>query len=338
MTRGLFRPGWFSPPRPGFEPLSVDEARPVKQVLARLYPGLHPGAIGRVKAFGLNSSNWRIRSDKGTFILKRAAKEKTGLAAQARWTQALSSSGFPAVSFIAASSSALVAADGDHLYCLSRFEEGSHLGASVKRWEDLLRREQELLRWCRRHAPRGAKWPRRDILTADERRVPARAGRRLGGADGAYVRRKFAELEALHRGGRDLTRGLFHIDIHPLNVLFRGDRLVLLADFDSFCVTTLEVSLGFSLFKCARELLVGLPPAAFERRVRRLERLAGDRFGRSFAELLAYGQLDLMKRLLGVVAAGSGSPWSFMLETQLLGLKEADAMRAACVKLKSDQR
>lgn len=334
----LFRRGYFSVPRPGFAGAGAKEARTVRDALARHYPGLRAGAIGRVRAFGLNSSNWKIRTNKGTVILKRASKEKTGLPSQARWTQALSSSGFPTLRFIPDARGELVARDGEHLYCVSRYEGGGHLGKSMKRWEDLLRREEALLRWCRSH-PAKPIWPRREFLTQDERAAVARLkSGRLSPPDAVYVRRKYTELLALPRRG--LRRGVFHIDIHPLNVLFRGDRLVLLADFDSFCATTVEISLGFSLFKCARELLVGLPPAAFARRVRLMEKTVGRRFGLSFAELLAYGQIDLMKRLVAVHSAGPASPWAFMLETQLLGLKEADAMIAACVprKLKSVQR
>lgn len=336
--KGLFRPGYFSISRPSFAPVGAEEARPVRDALARHYPGLRPAGIARVRAFGLNSSNWRFRSGGETFILKRTGLEKTALLRQARWTQALSDAGFPTIAFIADARFALVARDAEHQYCVSRFEDGTHLGKSMRRWEDLLRREEELLRWCRSH-PAKAGWPRREFLTKEERLAARRLKSGwLSAADSAYVRRTYAELLALPVRG--LRRGVFHIDIHPLNVLFRGDTLVLLADFDSFCLTTVEVSLGFSLFKCARELLVGLPPAAFARRVRLMDETVGRRFGRSFAELLSYGRMDLMKRLVAVHSAGPRSPWAFMLETQLLGLKEADAMIAACApgKLKSSQR
>ena len=342
MTRrpgaGLFRPGYFSIPRPDFAALTAAQARPVRDVLARHYPKLRVGQISQVKAFGLNSSNWKIRTDRGVFILKRASIEKTSLSRQAVWTQKLATGDFPTVRFLPDANSSLVVRDGEHMYCLSRFENGSYLGDSMGRWEDLLRWELTLLRYCRRHPPQagGRGWSRRDFMTAEERLAVARLrGGRLPGLrrdDAAYVLQKHEELEEMHRRGRrDLRRGLFHIDIHPLNVLFRDDKLDLLADFDSFCMTTIEISLGFSFFKCARELLVGLPQTAFLRRMRRLERTVGRRFGRSFAELLAYGQIDLMKRLVSVLAAGPASPWSFMLETQLKGLREADAMIAACV-------
>lgn len=334
----LFRRGYFSVPRPGFAPLNAEEARPVREALAAHYPGLRPRAIARVKAFGLNSGNWKFSSGGETFILKRAGLEKTALLKQAHWTQALSDSGFPTIKFILDARFTLVARDKKYQYCVSRYEGGAYLGKSMKRWGDLLKKEEELLRWCRSH-PAKAGWPRREFLTEEEQFTAKRITRGwLSAEDSAYVRRKYAELLALQKRG--LRRGVFHIDIHPLNVLFRGDKLVLLLDFDSFCLTTVEVSLGFSLFKCARELLVGLPPAAFRRRVRLMDRMVGDRFGRSFLELLSYARLDLMKRLIGVHSAGPSSSWAFMLETQLLGLKEADAMIAACApgKLKSPQR
>lgn len=334
----LFRRGYFSVPRPSFAPVSAEEARPVRDALARHYPGLRPAGISRVRAFGLNSSNWKFRSGGETFILKRTGLDKTALLRQARWTQALSATGFPTLRFLQDADGAIVARDGEHQYCVSRYEGGAHLGKSMKRWEDLLRKEEALLRWCRSH-PAKPGWPRREFLTKDEKSAVSRLkSGRLSAEDAAYVRATYAALLALPRKG--LRRHVFHIDIHPLNVLFRGDKLVLLADFDSFCVTTVEVSLGFSLFKCARELLVGLSPAAFARRVRLMDETVGRRFGRSFPELLAFGRIDLMKRLIAVHSAGPASPWAFMLETQLLGLKEADAMIAACVprKLKSGQR
>lgn len=310
----------------------------MREALAAHYPGLRVREVARVKAFGLNSSNWRIKTAEGDFVLKRAGKEKTALASQAKWTQTLAASGFPTLRFVPDADGALVAKDADYQFCVSRYEGGAHLGKSMKRWEDLLRAQERLLRWCRRH-PAKPGWPRREFLTTEERLTVERiTSGWLTSGDAAYVRRTYTELANFSLRG--LRRGAFHIDIHPLNVLFRGSKLVLLADFDSFCITTVEVSLGFSLFKCARELLVGLPPAAFRRRVRLMDKMVGNRFGLRFAELLSYGRLDLMKRLIAVHSAGRRSPWAFMLQTQLLGLREADAMIAACApgKLKSPQR
>lgn len=304
--------------------------------------------VSAVSAFGVNSQNWKISTDRGAFILKRVgrAKAKT-LERQADWTQRLRASGFPTARFYPDRKKALVCLRGPHAWCLTYFEKGSYLGNSSERWGHLLSSERRLAAYCVRNSPKdfGRRAGSRDFFTPQEaalmrrlRRFPKGTG--LGRAQTEYVAAKYDLLRNVHRmDQKKLRRAVFHVDIHPLNVLFRGDRLSLLADFDSFRMTTLEISLGFSVFKCARELLVGSTGATFKKRLAGLEKIfRGKMAGRSLTDLLVYGQMDVLKRLLYVVGEmleRGNSRWRFMLGTQFAGLMEIDAMLGSLASRKT---
>jgi len=309
------------------------------EIIRQHYPGLKASQASVVNAFGVNSQNWKISTGRDAFILKRVARAKAKtLERQADWVRRLTASGFPTTRFYPDRKKALVCLRGPYAWCLTYFEKGSYLGNSPKRWGRLLSSERRLAAYCVKNSPKdlGRRAGSRDFFTSQEaalmrrlRRFPKGTGLRR--AQTEYVVAKYDLLRSVYlMDQKKLRRAVFHVDIHPLNVLFRGDRLSLLADFDSFRMTTLEISLGFSVFKCARELLAGSTGAAFKKRLVGLEKIfRGKMAGYSLADLLIYGQMDVLKRLLyvtGEMLERGNSRWRFMLGTQFSGLMEIDAM------------
>jgi len=322
----LFQKNIFSTGKPEFARLTAKQAAPILEVMSCHYPALRVSRVSQVRAFGINSQNWKVDCGKDAYVLKRvSAKAAKTLAAQARWVEALSRNGFPAMRFYPVGGKTLVARDKKYAYCLSRFGSGDYLGRSPARWTSLLRHERKLADYCRKHsADLKKEMGSRDFFTADESRVVAR----LNKAKWRYVSDKYTELGELYRN-EHWTRCIFHVDAHPLNVLFRGSELSLLTDFDSFRMTTLEISLGFSVFKCSRELLTGLRGRGLSKKVRSLKKSYERVFGPGFERILLCGQMDVLKRalyILNEISRGGSSRWKFMLKTQISGLKEIDAM------------
>lgn len=334
-----FRKGFFSKRKPSFVFEGKRESRRLFQVLGRFYPDIHVSRIRKVKSFGLNSSNWKISSAQGEFILKRSdLSKRKRLEDQALWTNSLTRSAFPALRFYPNVHKDLLSVDGGNIYCLSYFEKGEYLGASLPRWENLLFHEKKLFLYALGHTPRNATecFGVREFFSRDDlaiirkiKRDPKAVG--LTRSRAKKIIEKFESLHQMYKGNEKIFhKALFHIDIHPLNVLFRGNRLKLLADFDSFCVTMLEISLGFSVYKCARELLVGLNAPVLVRRLRKLQKIFHVCFkNMEFEDLLGYGQMDVMKRLLFIfreMLVRDEKRWRFMMKTQLNGLEEIDLM------------
>ncbi len=325
--------------RPSLLPVGSSQTERIREVIRHQFPALEPTRISAVNAFGVNSQNWKISCRRGAFVLKRVdASKAVALELQAAWVQRLSAGGFPAARFCPNKKKKLVFLFGGHAWCLTHFKKGSYLGASSRRWANLLGHERRLAAYCIRNSPKkfSSRVGSRNFFEISDTRVIRKlrnfpSGTGLHKAEIAYVLKKFTHLRRIYeKNEKNLHRAVFHVDIHPLNVLFQNNRLSLLADFDSFRTTTLELSLGFSVFKCARELLVGKKGPAFGNHLLRLKKiLRARKMGYSFEELLVYGQMDVLKRLLYVVGEmldRKRSRWRFMLATQLDGLREMDAM------------
>lgn len=323
---GLFQRNFFSERHPKFVALKKAETKPVLDVIARLYPKLRVRGVSRVVPFGgrkgLNSENWKIVCTNGDFILKRTALDRAeALKAKAEWTRGLGTAGFRVPRFYPDDGDIVRRGEGA-AYCLSHFVHGRYSGNSFACWKELLRCERRLVKYCLAHSPKDAakRFGERTFFDASMALSGA-----LPAAERRYIESKHRELEGFYeRENRKWKRTLFHVDIHPLNALFRGGRLALLLDFDSFQQTVLEMGLGFSMFKCGREFLIGASSRDLKRRLVSLEKIFQQSFDRyDFRTMLLCGQIDVLKRYFGAL----GDPkWGFMRPVQLAGLREIDKM------------
>jgi hypothetical protein len=338
----LFKKNAFSVKTPRFLQTPRKVAEEIASVLGKCYPRIEPVNILAVTAFGVNSRNWKIETPRGSHILKKAESRKgIMLNRQAEWATSLRRSGFPAPEFTLGKNGLFVSRFGSSAYCLSRFETGNYFGSRPEEWGELVCHHRRLVDFSvanseklKRH-----RFAARDFFTTQDTHTIKRLAN--GAAIPGLTRRQVDYIRLLHeklsreyrKKRMGMRRTIYHIDVHPHNLIFRAGRLKLLVDLESFQWTWLEISLGFSLYKCARELIVAEPAAS--RPSAKLVGLLRKDFERrfpehSFSELLLLGQMDVLKRFLWIIhdlLNHGSSRWHFMLATQYAGLREIDAIR-----------
>jgi hypothetical protein len=330
----LFEPNpVFSAKKPSFSPAPPEAAQRVKRILKRFYPGIARRRIQSLGAQEINSKNWRID---GKYVLKHAAAAKRAeLSEQARWAESLRAKGIATPHFIPASDGRIICQDAHAAYCLTRFEPGVYFGDGTKRWPGLLTMLRRLVDVSMATSPPKMKHVKAWTHFDDEERRAVEPLRkyRLNNELGRVIKRVVGTYESLlaEYNGDRLTTAVMHIDVHPCNMLFRGSKFRLLLDFGSFRTTSVEIALGFSVFKCLREILVGTyQKPEFNRRLERCRR----QFEVVFPEycwerILRLGSMDVLKRLLYIVRQlieEGKSDWLHMLGTQLNGLDEIEQM------------
>jgi hypothetical protein len=292
-----------------------------------------------VGEIGCNSRNWKVHTAAGAFVLKRADRSRLEmLSLQARINDRFLSRKFPVVRLVPGASGRLVTADGPYAYALSAFVPGARFDGSWAQWTDLLRWVSRLVRFSAADGVPAAfrAAPSRDFFERGETRWIRQAGRAPFGLSSrqiGYLLTLHEVLEAECAPTRPAS-AVFHVDLHPLNLLFRGGLLRAIVDFDSYRRTGPAFAAGFSVFKCLREVVVRAGgPDALGRVMGRTAPLLGRVFpGIPPRKLLAYGQADVMKRAVFVLRdffEAGNRQWLPMFPVQLAGLLEIDRMREA---------
>lgn len=333
----LFQKNIFSVSEPVFTKLSVHNQLQLTSTIELFYPGLVIKEIYTVGAFEINSNNWKIETDKGSYIFKRSdpGKLKT-LTAQAAFTSILRNNSFPTLDFVKNKSDQLISCDDQFVYCLTHFTNGKYFGTSASEWKSLVCKLKSLSDLCiNENKPREI--PSRIFFTEEENHLvkklstypdlPAVSHKQL-----SDVIEEYQALYSFFKGSSNLsTTGIFHVDIHPHNLIFEDDTLLLLTDFESFQYTNVEVSLGFGLYKCMRQLLAVEEESRRELLIRRLNSEFEAQFKDvTLNDLLYYAKADVLKRILYILRElleQNDSKWLFVLETQLMSLEEIDEIR-----------
>ncbi len=305
-----------------------------------LYPGLDTRRLYRCGAFNINSTNWKIITPTGNFLLKECTPDKKNtLAIQAALSEALLKRRIPSVSFLPTRTQSLVGLSEGSVFCLSHFIEGAYFSGDTTEWQNLLKQLKMFYVWSLRsrisaHAP----LTRRGFFTAKETAFihSMRNRKRIGPMsehDTEWLRQKCQEVFQFYQSHQKrLHNGIFHIDLHPLNLIFQKKKLVLITDFDSLQRTKIEVALGFAVFKCLREVIVGQIGAhALSTVVKQKEKIVNKTFRTlSLSTLLALGQVEILKRINFILSeyVDGNKQWFFMLDTQWAALHEIDAINS----------
>jgi hypothetical protein len=213
---------------------------------------------------------------------------------------------------------------------------GNYFEPSIHEWEELIINLRRMVEHTTK-TPAPIKIPEREYFTTQEASIiswlknkrfskwvtPQQQGRLV-----EFYDKLFKFYDAQHQGWK---RGVFHMDIHPHNMIFKNKKLAAFTDFESFQKSILEVSVGFSIYKCLREMIAA---EGWQGRKMRMLDDYESVFSRyfqsdSFAFYIQLGQIDVLKRalfILGELAEKGDSSWLFMFETQFVCLEEAEAL------------
>lgn len=334
----VFEKNIFSVPTPVFSPVSASEKRELIQVIETLFGEFKINEVLRVGAMELNSNNWKVETENGDFILKRSALTKLEtLTHQALWTSQLSATSYPTVQFIPSKSGALLGSDSAFSYCLTRFKKGTYYGGTLGDWTDLLSNLKKLFDYSLSQTQNFDSFPKRSYFTADDDKLVSNL-KNVAGIEGIkkeqltrilteYERAKIKYSELKH------AQSVFHVDVHPHNLIFNDSLLNLLTDFESFQLTDPEISLGFGLYKCMRQLftLEEFPTSIDQKKMAEVLKNEFETFfpQKNLANLLIQGKADVLKRLLYILkelTESGNSKWAFMFPVQFSSLDEIDEL------------
>ncbi|MCW3102564.1 MAG: hypothetical protein JWO09_1004 [Bacteroidetes bacterium] len=331
----LFQKNIFSENTPQFTRLESSSQNELAAVINRHYPRLTIREIAVAGAFEINSNNWKVVTDNGTYLFKRSDLSKLdALTAQSAITADLKAMGIPTLEFVPDSGGKIICSDGKHAYCLSVFQEGNYFGSSEEQWKELLTHLAALFQSCRTiDAGNFTGIPVRSFFTSEEDQLidflkTLPEIKQINKEQLAFV---IAEHELLAQKKDPLPApGIFHVDIHPHNLIFKENRLVLLTDFEAFQLTVPEISLGFGLYKCMRQLLAVCEESERDSAIRRVQKECETIFSsHTLYGLLQLGKADVIKRILHILkelTETGASRWLFALEIQLASLYEINAI------------
>jgi thiamine kinase-like enzyme len=333
----LFKKDTFSVKDPFFSKLGDPDKAWISAMVNKFYPDILIKDVCQIGAFEINSNNWKIKSDKGDFIFKRAARDKAvALVAQADWTVSLEESSFPALKFLKNRQGQLISEDENFAYCLTYFIDGKYFGSSFEEWAELTAYQKKLYDYTLKDpSPVSFDIPVRTFFTSDEDQLITKLKSQieLKEISSTQLSLVMAEYDKMKRGFQEGKKKyhtkVFHVDIHPHNLIFDRNHLILFTDFESFQLTTVEISLGFGLYKCLRQLLTieeNLQESKLIESLRFFKAQFQTQFtGHDFKELIALGKIDVLKRILYILKELSEtgqSKWLFILSTQLMALEE----------------
>jgi hypothetical protein len=329
----LFKKNMFSVSEPKFSEINPESTKTLTEIINRNYPDLILKKIFNIGAFEINSNNWKVETDKGTYIFKRSDISKiNALTAQAEIAHNLTKQKFPTIEFVKNADGKLISNDGDYVYCLTHFKNGNYFGSSIEEWKSLVFHLKSLFDYSSANKNiHSSALPCRTFFTEEENILIEKLYR---GFKSEHITEKellslIKEYEQLHLNYHEISipinTGIFHVDIHPHNLIFENNKLILLTDFEGFQLTNLKVSLGFGLYKCMRQLLTLVNSTNRNDLIHQMNGEFQKSFDLSLKELLIYGKIDVIKRILYILkelVEKGESKWLFVLETQLVSINE----------------
>ena len=332
----LFKKNIFSTPSPTFSKLADSETGDLISIINNNYPALQVKEIHRIGAFELNSNNWKIITNQEEYILKRAPLEKLeALKSQAEWTSELSSTDFPTLHFLKNSRNEIISIDKQYIYCMTVFKSGDYFGASLNEWSDLMCHLKKLYDYSLK-TTQSSILPKRLFFTEEENQLiqKVKANDNIKQQDIETIVFEYEKMKLIYNQNKhQYNTAVFHVDIHPHNLIFHNNKLLLLTDFEAFLTTTVEISLGFGLYKCARQLLAineSNTKKELTEIVHKLRTQFESHFPKNnFKDLLVSAKIDVLKRLVYILRELSEkgeSKWLFIFQTQLDSLEEINQL------------
>jgi Ser/Thr protein kinase RdoA (MazF antagonist) len=282
MPVGLFQPDRFSNSEPEYVPVSKAVFGDLYQSIEQYFTSLIglPNVIQSVGAIELNSRNFKITTDKGSYLLKlvpttKVRSEALAIAKLQIWSRG---QGFPVEPPIYSQKDSIFMLprfesdwlDGPHRGSLFRFIEGSYFSGDAKSIVPVADLIGRFFKSLKASPFAEADFSRRYYLTQDDHRVFSHVVKNqdvsttwFSAQISELLKEYWATIEPLWSVLSEKKQRVFespqqlvHMDLHPHNLLFTGTSPVAIIDFDSIAVAPLGIAYAFAAYKLLRQCVV----------------------------------------------------------------------------------
>ena len=124
--------------------------------------------------------------------------------------------------------------------------------------------------------------------------------------------------------------GICHTDIHPHNLLMKGDKVTSILDFSSFMYGSINSSISYGLFKLARQKLVfegGINYNIFNDIDKVIKLLKKEELLTTNEDFLFFSQMEIIRRLILILDLNlnqENKEWNEILPIQINSLNESE--------------
>ncbi len=351
----LFQADIFSNPEPVFSTVRGQAQEVVRSAGRALFPG-RLSELRSIEQFGgneINSNNFKVRTDRETFLLKRlpAGADPATPARQLALMQWLADMGVAVARTVPSASGDLIMSHGGSNWCLLTFVEGNFLSgdeAGVLSTAAGLGTLQRTLDATPESLMPPKKW---EYATDSDAAVfqtvcdhdheltaifEAKTGDALHAAWDRVVR-VASELEGRRTEILDAQVSACHCDLHPHNILVHHGLLRAFIDFESFAMMPIDAAIGYGIFKLVRQhavhdRLTERDGGRIHAVARRFVNLVGghdEGRQRDMAMLRLMALAELFRRVIVIFrlnAIDGNRAWNHVLPMHLAGLAEIDVI------------
>lgn len=339
----FFQPDLHSQTEPVFHAVDAPMSQTVSAVVSAHY-GRTTGRVedvGQVSGAEVNSTNFRVRCEKGDFLLKRTSSSADRAKASWELERWMRDRSIPCPETVPTDPGAPIAVASDGVWRLTRFIAGNHFSGGEEELCDAARILGNLHRTLETLPASQRPQKRLDYLPPallgvyqTLRDHQGNLASLLGERAAAPLTRDWSILENAvqdldPRPGCDDKEvfSVCHFDFHPRNLFVRDGRVVAVLDIDSLAWMPLSAAIGFAAFKLVRqhaahEGLAGKPAAITRAYDDFLESVAMEGLAR--ASIDRFGRMEILRRLLYILSLNlqGDKRWDFDVGYQLATLGE----------------
>jgi len=278
VSIALFQPDRFSDAAPHYRVADAGTVTEVEQLINQHY-NRQIGRITGIEQHGgaeINSKNFKIHAEHGLFLLKKSPGAKIGsnieldLGRELELLTWLAERGHPVPSPVAADDGVLHVQKGDTAWHLMSFVEGNYFSGTAGMispiGEAIGRLHRDLGRIPDALIP-DKQLPDTRAMDADIflriERTSVNWSALFGDTDAAIIRANWPLImetnDALEERWDELQetpRQPAHIDLHPHNIIMRGNDVASILDFDSCMMAPVTRVVGFAAYKLMRQACV----------------------------------------------------------------------------------
>ena len=346
----MFKADIFSEPKPVFTKVTDTVQQQLIDFMSRYY-----SKIGVIKsicqsgAMELNSNNFLIEIGSEKHILKKGtipiSETLQTLNEQAALVNALFLDGIRVPAIIRNDDSQLITVDANCYWCLMEFVDGDYFEGAESQLEnagvEMLNLFSSLNKLALRTDRFQLIYPLTElegVLLKDFEKISDNWPSFLGEDYANLLLNHWEEINLLYEEilvtqkqlVNDMT--LVHYDIHPHNVLMKGNEVAAILDFGSLVIAPKGVTFSFNLFKLARQAIVfrkgDCTSSAFlKQKTNLIDQAQLNGLINVTDNLALLAKTEILRRaflILRLNLENNNSIWNHVLPIQLNALKEAD--------------
>ena len=337
----LFCPDLFSESIPSFGSLEPSTETRLSRLFEENYPNCgRLEKITRCGEIGINSANFRIKTNESSYILKCVSKSFDEVKPTVDLAVWLHRQGVAVPSIYANNIEQLITRGSNDVFYLMEEVVGSFVSGEHEDTAKIRELFESLLALSSSLTYPPANIPLLPLLSADDYAVLQDFERKLDfaadllGVEAAKcLVRRWSEIRNLvvehiaDLGNNPLRTGLMHIDLHPHNIMLsKLERRAVALDLDSFRICAPEVAMGFGLFKILRQ--TGTKACSISQLRSVKEELMSFDHALSATRYLLLARTEVLRRIIIILRLSlqGDKTWCHVLPVHLRGLNEIEVL------------